>query len=190
MRRYWSGYFLFIIFLITPAYAAETVVSSDYLSSQMEKAALGDSVAQFNLGVLYHNGQGVPQDNKKSAEWLRKSADQDNADAEVNLFLLYRDGQGVPQDDKQAAMWCQRAAEQKNVSAEFFLSQLYKTGKGVTQDDKLATRWLVRAVMNSGQAHVTDETPKNSKLSILKAVSGVLSLAVIFAILVWAAFAF
>ena len=38
------------------------------------KAEQGDSVAQFNLGVLYCNGQGVIQNYKEAVKWYRKSA--------------------------------------------------------------------------------------------------------------------
>ena len=35
--------------------------------------------AQYNLGVLYVNGQGVPQDLEKAAELFQKAADQGDA---------------------------------------------------------------------------------------------------------------
>jgi TPR repeat protein len=41
----------------------------------------GDADAQFDLGVLYQNGQGVPQDYAAALNWYRKAADQGNADA-------------------------------------------------------------------------------------------------------------
>ena len=36
--------------------------------------AKGDAAAQYNLGVLYANGQGVPQDHAEAAKWFRLSA--------------------------------------------------------------------------------------------------------------------
>ena len=36
----------------------------------------GYHAAQFNLGVLYANGDGVPQDLAQAAEWYRKAAEQ------------------------------------------------------------------------------------------------------------------
>jgi len=40
-------------------------------------AKQGDEVAQFNLGVMYDNGEGVPQDYKEAVRWYRLSADKD-----------------------------------------------------------------------------------------------------------------
>ena len=37
-------------------------------------AEQGDSAAQYNLGVMYHNGQGVPQDNICSHAWFNIAA--------------------------------------------------------------------------------------------------------------------
>ena len=58
----------------------------------------GDAAAQSNLGVMYANGQGVPQDYAEAVQWYRKAADQGDADAQNNLGVMYDKGQGVPQD--------------------------------------------------------------------------------------------
>jgi predicted aspartyl protease len=44
--------------------------------------------AQFSLGVMYHNGEGVPQDLAQAGAWYRKAAKQGNADAQKHLKLL------------------------------------------------------------------------------------------------------
>ena len=68
-------------------------------------AEQGDSSAQVNLGVLYHNGQGVPQDYQEAMKWYRKAAEQGHPGAQSNLGRLYDNGQGVPQDFVRAHMW-------------------------------------------------------------------------------------
>ena len=81
---------------------------ADYaLAAQwLRKAAdQGHASAQFNLGVMYGNGQGVPQDYTQAVQWYRKAADQGNADAQTNLGHKYANGQGVPQDYALAYMW-------------------------------------------------------------------------------------
>ena len=70
----------------------------------------GHVLAQYNLGVMYANGQGVPQDYAQAVSWYRKAADQGLADAQYNLALKYSNGQGVPQDYTQAHMWWNLAA--------------------------------------------------------------------------------
>ena len=65
-------------------------------------AEQGHASAQFNLGLMYEDGQGVPQDYKEALKWYRLSAEQGIADAQFNLGVMYEDGLGVPQDDKEA----------------------------------------------------------------------------------------
>jgi TPR repeat protein len=58
-------------------------------------AEQGHAEAQFNLGVLYGAGQGVPQDLTEAAKWYRLSANQGVAYAQYNLAIMYGNGQGV-----------------------------------------------------------------------------------------------
>jgi hypothetical protein len=48
-------------------------------------AEAGDATAQYNLGVMYAEGQGVPQDDEEAAKWFRKAAEQGDADAQCTL---------------------------------------------------------------------------------------------------------
>ena len=45
-------------------------------------AAQGDADAQFNLVVMYHTGQGVPQDYTQAVRWARLAADQGHTKAQ------------------------------------------------------------------------------------------------------------
>jgi TPR repeat protein len=136
-----------LIFCARPALAApDSTVAPGYLANLQAEAEAGDDVAQFNLGVLYHNGQGVAQSTPKAVEWLEKSANQGNADAAFNLYDVYSRGQGVPRDDKVAAKWCRKAAERGNIKAQLVLSSLYKKGKGVKKDPAQSAAWFAHAV--------------------------------------------
>ena len=46
--------------------------------------------AQFNLGLMYHEVQGVPQDYKEAIKYFRLSAEQGNADAQMVLDALIK----------------------------------------------------------------------------------------------------
>ena len=70
-----------------------------------------------NLGLLYQNGQGVPQDYVKAREWYEKAADKGSAFAMTNLGLLYQNGRGVPQDYGKARKWYEKAADKGNAYA-------------------------------------------------------------------------
>uniref|UniRef100_UPI0040483D3E tetratricopeptide repeat protein n=1 Tax=Algoriphagus sp. TaxID=1872435 RepID=UPI0040483D3E len=82
--------------------------SGDYTTAFKEFAALaeqGGVNAQFNLALMYEDGQGVPQDYKQAVKWYTKAAEQGDASAQHNLGLMYANGQGVPQDNVYAHMW-------------------------------------------------------------------------------------
>jgi TPR repeat protein len=75
--------------------------------------------AQFNVGLLYENGRGVPQDYVQARQWYTKAAAQGYAVAQCNLGRLYEFGHGVPQDYVQAYMWyILGAAHGEKVGAE------------------------------------------------------------------------
>jgi TPR repeat protein len=54
----------------------------------------GDAAAQFNLGVMYENGEGAPQDYAAALTWYRSAADQGHAGAHCNLGVFYEQGLG------------------------------------------------------------------------------------------------
>jgi hypothetical protein len=56
-------------------------------------AEQGDARAQYNLGYLYDNGQGVPQDDAKATNWYRKAAEQGHSGAKK---ALERRGEPIP----------------------------------------------------------------------------------------------
>ncbi len=76
-------------------------------------AEQGDDIAQYSLGTLYYNGQGLPQDYTQALTWYRKAAEQGYAEAEVQLGRSYYKGQGVPQDYAEAYFWLDLAAAGK-----------------------------------------------------------------------------
>ena len=54
-----------------------------------QKAAeQGLVVAQYNLGVLYETGEGVPMDKGMAAKWYQMAADQGHAEAKAALDEL------------------------------------------------------------------------------------------------------
>ena len=62
----------------------------------------GNAVAQFNLGLMYDYGNGVPEDNTKAAKWYRRAAEQGHAGAQNNLGVMHEDGHGVSRNLERA----------------------------------------------------------------------------------------
>ena len=107
----------------------------------------GNGEAQYDIGILYENGQGAPQNSATAAQWYRKAADQGYAAAQLKVSKMYEDGVGVGQDSATALLWLRRSAEQGNALAQAILGMRYLGGKDdlVPQDDLLAYMWLLLA---------------------------------------------
>ena len=73
-------------------------------------AEQGDARAQYNLGGMYREGRGVPQDAAGAVAWYRRAAEQGHARAQYNLGGMYAAGRGVPPDAVEAHMWFTIAA--------------------------------------------------------------------------------
>ena len=87
--------------------------SGDYLEAFTEwedLAATGDAIAQSSLGIMYHLGQGVSQDDFKAFDLLNRSARQGFAPAQMSLGHLYENGLGTRPDQARAFMWFSIAA--------------------------------------------------------------------------------
>ena len=65
----------------------------------------GHAIAQYNLGWMYADGEGVVEDDAEAVRWYRLAADQGHAGAQHNLGLMYANGEGVLQDNVTAHMW-------------------------------------------------------------------------------------
>lgn len=114
-------------------------------------AVQGNELAQWSLGVLYKNGQGVPQDDKEAAKWLRLAAEQGSLNAQWDLVKMYVEGRVVPQDDKEEVKWLQMGVEYGLAVAQCNLGTMYSKGRGVSPDDKEAVKWFQLAA-EQGQA--------------------------------------
>jgi TPR repeat protein len=119
-------------------------------------AEQGYAGAQYNLGLMYDKGDGVPQDYKTAVKWYRLAAEQGNALAQYNLGNMYEKGKGVPQDYKTAVKWSRLAAEQGDAVAQFNLGVMYDKGRGVTQDYKKAAKWYCKAAEKGDEKHIKE----------------------------------
>ncbi len=124
------------------------------LQSAEQAAEQGDADAQFTLGVMYRQGEGVPQDPTEAVKWYRLAAEQGDAGAQFNLGVMYEQGKGVPQDPTEAVKWYRLAAEQGYAGAQFNLGLVYRLGQGVTQDYVESHKWHnLAASRSTGDLH-------------------------------------
>jgi len=150
---------LSIACLAAPAWAdfkagVDAYQRGDYATALREWQPLaeqGQALAQYNLGLLYANGQGVSKDDAQAQQWYEKAAAQGHADAQVNLGILYDYGRGVAQDYKKAVYWYRLSAKQGNELAQRQLGLMFERGDGVPQDYVQAYMWYTLGAANGAK---------------------------------------
>jgi uncharacterized protein len=140
-------------------------------------AEAGNAPAQYLLGSLYVEGNGVERDDATAFMWFLRAANQGDAAAQYNVGASYSGGKGAPKSDVDAAKWFRRAADQGVVFAQLNLGLLYAAGNGVPQDSVEALKWLELAffALPAGGARsdvaraMTDVTAKMTREQIAEA---------------------
>lgn len=115
----------------------------------LEKAKSGDARAQFDLAMIYYEGNNGDKNYEKAMIWFEKSGSQGNAEAQNKLGFMYLLGRGVEKDLELAAFWYRKAAEQGNITAQIKLGFMYLHGNGVKKDLYKASQWIEKA-LNAG----------------------------------------
>jgi len=118
---------------------------SSELAKLQRQAAEGDVIAQYNLGCVYAEGDGVQKDAVKAAKWFLKAAESGDVDAQYMLAVMYDDGEGVEEDDTAAVKWYLEAAKQGDQFSQYNLAVMYDDGTGVEQDYVKAMHWYRQA---------------------------------------------
>ena len=90
----------------------------------LRKLAARDADAQWQMGVRYHNGEGVPRDDVQAMQWFLRAADQGHVTAQATLGAYYWAGRGVPQDLSKAYFWSALALAQGDENSKSRLEGL------------------------------------------------------------------
>ena len=108
---------------------AEYDLAMKYLSQKNYKAALEHlqtaaenniSNAQYNLALMYYQGDGVKQDIKKSAMWLERAAKNGHTGAVANVGRIYMQLMNF----KKARYWLQKNADNGDKEAVILLKEM------------------------------------------------------------------
>ncbi len=94
----------------------------------IQKAVLGDSTVQFQLGQAYQQGVGVTKNMQQAISYYKKAAAQLELRAEYNLGLIYLQGLAGKPDYPAALGWLTHAAFKGNAYAQYALGQIWENG--------------------------------------------------------------
>jgi uncharacterized protein len=151
--------------LIAPGFARAGAAEPDYVYGAFQRgyfltalslathraAENNDPKAMTMLGQLYADGDGVPQDDKKAAEWYKLAADRGDRDAMFALAMFRLAGRAAPRDRDQSAKWLAAAAKLGHPLAAYDLALLYIEGQLFPQDFNRAAD-LLRVAANAGNS--------------------------------------
>lgn len=104
-------------------------VSPEQIEEYVRKADQGDVDAQYNLGIIYYHGEGVPRNYEEALSWFLKAAEQNDADAQYNLGFMYGRGEGIEKSHAQSVAWFKRAAEQGHRGAQDILEKMLRRSR-------------------------------------------------------------
>ncbi len=115
------------------------------IRSWMPLAEDGVPEAQNNIGHMYEEGLGVPQNYILAMNWYRQAADNDLPEAQHNMGLLYYHGYGVAQNLVESFSWFKKAADEDLMESEYMVGLAYERGDGVSLDYALAREYLLKS---------------------------------------------
>jgi TPR repeat protein len=166
----------FILIIASPVYGQNLEKSACELQQLAIDAALGNSVAQYNLGVEFYSGKSIPQDYSKAATMWRLSGDAGNIKAFNNLGYLTYYGKGVKQDYADGVRLWRLAAEKGFAESQAHIGYAYYSGKFLKQDFAEAYAWALTSkhfvqqlsdkVLAEGIAKMTEHLLAKSRKNI------------------------
>lgn len=132
--------FIFTLITIIITCCVATAVVKDFDEIQ-RKAENGNAEAQFQLGRIYHNGDGIEPNFNKAVYWYKKAAQQGYVDAQINLGSCYDENE----DFDSAFYWNMEAAKQGSPIGQTNVGYYYRSGDGVAKDYAKAAYWFQKA---------------------------------------------
>ena len=115
------------------------------------KAEAGEPNAQFNLGVMYLEGKGVPQNYAEAANWFKKAGEQGEATAQFNLGIMHYKGLGMPKNYAEAINWLRKSADNGVAKSQAMLGAIYDE-EGDLKDEVEAYAWYNLAALSNTDA--------------------------------------
>jgi len=148
IERHWSSAASQAAPQSVAAAAAQNVTSrtadADSPEAVRKLADAGDADAQWRMGVRYHTGAGVLQDDTQAVQWFLRAAEQGHSGAQATLGAYYWAGRGVPQDLSRAYFWSALAFAQGDETSKSRLEGLSSqmTRSQVAAARQQADNWI------------------------------------------------
>lgn len=127
----------------------ETTSNLDEAIIQLQLGAdQGLTEAQYELALLYADGNGVPENEDEAVRLLQLAADNDYAPALYTLGQFAASGFGLEEDPILSFTLIKKSAELGHAEAQCYLGDMYAYGLSVPADKSEAVRWYRTAAEN------------------------------------------
>jgi TPR repeat protein len=114
--------------------------------------------AQYNLGVLNHQGLGMERNLARALYWYREAAKLGHADAQYNLGIAHIEGIGTNYDPRLAAAFFERAANKGVTDAAYNLGLIHENGLlGIAKLDEALLWYKIESEQGSPDAKAAIE---------------------------------
>jgi hypothetical protein len=143
-------------YLMPPLFSPRELFAAQYAFDIDDKATAfeiwkrladaGNTEAQYNAGICYALGEGVPQDYGAALGLLRQAAAKRHLDAITNIGIMYELGHGVEKDCAKACEFYKVAADAGWGKAQRWLGNMYFDGLGVERNYREAFRLYELAI--------------------------------------------
>lgn len=105
-------------------------------------AKKGHVISQFQIGLIYFQGNGLKKNVTEAVYWFEKSAAQGNVGAYNNLGYIYSENKDeISQDYSKATEYFRKAAEAGSGEGQRNLGIMYLENRGVLQDYEQGCFW-------------------------------------------------
>lgn len=158
-RYIYSIILLLLVFFVTGCAGVLDKVKADFAMSRAEgmyergnlsgaydqyrnAAEAGSPRAQYMLGRMYAEGEGIGQNSVEAVRWISKAADSGYPAADFEMGLRYLTGSQLPADPVKAVAHFKKAAEKEHELSMYHLGFVYIFGIGVAPDSQEALRWF------------------------------------------------
>ncbi len=125
--------------------AQQTYRANDHRGAALltrQAAMAGSSIATFEMGYMYENGDGVPKRMDSALEWFERGAAMGNRECEQSLGTYYEaESEDRPADFAAALHYYRMASNQGDAYATYNIARIYEYGLGVPLDLRAATLW-------------------------------------------------
>jgi TPR repeat protein len=122
--------------------------SAQALAYYLKAATQNHARAQYNLGMIYYNGDGVLRNYGEALQWFEKAAEQEHTYAQNHLGIMHLNGEGTPIDFEKSLKWFHKSAKQDNASAQNNLGVMYSKGIGYPKDRNMAIKFFQQSADN------------------------------------------